>query len=124
MTAVVHRPLDQEFVANAALAKVNGLLAAQNLPAGYAVFPSIRLSSSAIARAWILDGWCSHERRATDGACALMAVRRSIGDLGGDRLHIFQPGVEIAPGIGTVAAFGHTPDMTMVTARSQGQSLM
>lgn len=189
----VRRPLGEEFVTNAALTEVKGLLAAQNLPTDYVdipfnpfvivsegkrflidtgfadngpptagrlranlaaaglqlgdidhviishyhgdhilglrnrdgslVYPNAVVHVPAPEHAfWMDDARMNAAPEAIRGA--FMAARRSLGDLSGDRLNIFQPGVELAPGIGTVAAFGHTPGMTMVTARSQGQSFM
>ena len=34
----------------------------------------------------------------------------------------FEPGAEVAPGITSVAAFGHTPGHTLFTVKSEGQS--
>jgi len=41
-----------------------------------------------------------------------------------DKLVKFEPGKELAPGIESVAAFGHTPGMTVFNIRSQGQAFM
>jgi len=55
---------------------------------------------------------------------AFQAVRRALGGLPADRLKLFQPGAELAPGITSSAAFGHTPGMSVFTVRSEGQSFM
>ena len=55
---------------------------------------------------------------------AFQAVRRALGGLPADRLKQFQPGAELAPGITSSAAFGHTPGMSVFTVRSEGQSFM
>ena len=189
----VRRPLGEEFVTNAALTEVKGLLASQNLPTDYVDIPfnpfvivsegkrflvdagfadngppttgrlRANLAAAGLQPADIDHVIISHFHgdhilglRNKDGSLvypnavvhvpapehafwtddarmnaapeamrgAFMTARRSLGDLSGNRLNIFQPGTELAPGIGTVAAFGHTPGMTMVTARSQGQSFM
>lgn len=189
----LRRPLGQEFVKNAALSEVKGLLASQNLPTDYIDIPfnpfvivsegkrflidtgfadngpptTGRLRAN-LAAAGLQPGDIDHViishyhgdhilgLRNKDGSLvypnatvhvpaqehafwtddarmnaapegmrgAFMAARRSLGDLSGSRLNVFQPGAELAPGIGSVAAFGHTPGMTMITARSQGQSFM
>lgn len=51
-------------------------------------------------------------------------ARRVIGGLPAAQLVKFEPGAELAPGITTSAAFGHTPGMSLVTVQSEGQSFM
>jgi glyoxylase-like metal-dependent hydrolase (beta-lactamase superfamily II) len=49
-------------------------------------------------------------------------VKRVFGSLPADQLVKFEPGREIAPGIESMAAFGHTPGHTVFVMRSEGQS--
>ncbi|MEN9762156.1 MAG: putative quorum-quenching lactonase YtnP [Pseudomonadota bacterium] len=49
-------------------------------------------------------------------------VKRVFGTMPADQLVKFEPGREIAPGIESVAAFGHSPGHTVFVMRSQGQS--
>lgn len=51
-------------------------------------------------------------------------ARRVLGKIPADRLVRFEPGAELAPGIQSSAAFGHTPGMAVFTVRSEGQSFM
>lgn len=53
---------------------------------------------------------------------AFMGVRRALGNLGGDQLVKFESGSVVAPGITSVAAFGHTPGHTLFRMDSEGQS--
>lgn len=49
-------------------------------------------------------------------------ARRVMGSIPADRLVRFEPGAEIAPGIVSSAAFGHTPGMCIFNIASEGQS--
>lgn len=90
---------------------------------GSLVYPNATVHVPAPEHAfWTDDARMNAAPEAMRGA--FMAARRSLGDLSGSKLNIFQPGTELAPGIGTMAAFGHTPGMTMITAQSEGQSFM
>jgi glyoxylase-like metal-dependent hydrolase (beta-lactamase superfamily II) len=51
-------------------------------------------------------------------------ARKVIGGLPADVLVKYEPGQELAPGIRTEAAFGHTPGMSMVSVQSEGQKFM
>jgi len=50
-------------------------------------------------------------------------VRRVFGNIGDNTKH-FEPGVEVAPGIKSIAAFGHTPGHTVFQISSGKDSLM
>ncbi len=43
------------------------------------------------------------------------------GGISAEQLVRFEPGTEVAPGIKSVAAFGHTPGHTLFTAESKGE---
>ena len=49
-------------------------------------------------------------------------ARRVMGSIPAERLVRFEPGAEIAPGIVSSAAFGHTPGMCIFNITSEGQS--
>lgn len=53
---------------------------------------------------------------------AFEAARRTLGAVPADRLVQFEPGQEVAPGILSSPAFGHTPGMSIFTVRSEGQA--
>lgn len=53
---------------------------------------------------------------------AFAAVQRVFGGMSATQLHRFEPGRDIAPGITSVEAFGHTPGHTLFTMKSQGKS--
>jgi glyoxylase-like metal-dependent hydrolase (beta-lactamase superfamily II) len=50
-------------------------------------------------------------------------VRRIFRDIAGE-VKRFAPGAEVAPGVGTIAAYGHTPGHTAFTVNSGNQSLL
>jgi glyoxylase-like metal-dependent hydrolase (beta-lactamase superfamily II) len=50
-------------------------------------------------------------------------ARRIFGDLANE-VHRFKPGAEVAPGITSIAAFGHTPGHTAFSIASRSQSLL
>ena len=50
-------------------------------------------------------------------------ARRIFGDIAGD-VHRFKPGAEVAPGITSIPAFGHTPGHTAFSIASHNQSLL
>lgn len=53
---------------------------------------------------------------------AFSNVRRVFSQMPADRLQRFEPGSEVAPGIRSVAAYGHTPGHTLFELSSAGQS--
>lgn len=50
-----------------------------------------------------------------------LAVRRVFTSYPKDQLRYFAPGADLAPGIGTQAAFGHSPGHTAIRIHSEGQ---
>jgi glyoxylase-like metal-dependent hydrolase (beta-lactamase superfamily II) len=55
---------------------------------------------------------------------AFANVRRTFGSMPAGMLTTFQPGSEVAPGIRSVAAFGHTPGHTLFEVSSAGQTFV
>jgi glyoxylase-like metal-dependent hydrolase (beta-lactamase superfamily II) len=53
-----------------------------------------------------------------------MVARRVFGTMPADNLVRFAPGGEVAPGIRSVAAFGHTPGHTLFELQSAGQTFV
>ena len=49
-------------------------------------------------------------------------ARRVLGNYPADKLRLFKPGMDIAPGISTLHAPGHTPGHTVIQVRSNGES--
>ncbi len=88
--------------------------------AGQLVFPKARIMVPAPEWAfWMDDARMNAAPEAQRGG--FQAVRRVFGGLSAEQLVQFQPGAEIAPGIASVAAFGHTPGHTLFTAQSRGE---
>ncbi len=88
--------------------------------AGQLVFPKAKIMVPAPEHAfWMDDARMEAAPPAMKGA--FQNVRRILGSLTSDQLIRFEPGTEVAPGITSVAAFGHTPGHTLFTVKSQGQ---
>lgn len=91
--------------------------------AGQLVFPNAKIMVPAVEHAfWMDDARMAAASDVMKGA--FQNVRRVFGGLGPDRLVQFQAGQEIAPGITTAAAYGHTPGMVTVTAQSRGEKFI
>ncbi len=87
--------------------------------AGNLVFPKAKVHVPAPEHAfWMDDARMAAAPDAMKGA--FQAVRRAFNGLG-DQLTQFQPGAELAPGITSVAAYGHTPGHTLFTVASKGE---
>jgi glyoxylase-like metal-dependent hydrolase (beta-lactamase superfamily II) len=88
--------------------------------AGQLVFPKAKLMVPTVEHAfWMDDNRMAQAPDAMKGAFA--NVRRVFGGLSSDQLIQFEPGKEIAPGISSRAAFGHTPGHTLFVAESKGE---
>jgi glyoxylase-like metal-dependent hydrolase (beta-lactamase superfamily II) len=88
--------------------------------AGQLVFPKAKLMVPTVEHAfWMDDNRMAQAPEAMKGAFA--NVRRVFGGLSSDQLIQFEPGKEIAPGISSRAAFGHTPGHTLFIAESKGE---
>lgn len=98
---------------------INGLRAKD----GSLVYPNAKVHVPAPEHAhWMDDARMEAAPPAMKGA--FQAVRRTVGSLPASQLVMFEPGAEIAPGITSSAAFGHTPGMSIFTIRSEGQSFV
>jgi glyoxylase-like metal-dependent hydrolase (beta-lactamase superfamily II) len=88
--------------------------------AGQLVFPKAKVMVPAPEQAfWMDDARMNNAPEAMRGA--FQAVRRVFGGMPADQLVQFQPGAEVAPGITSVAAYGHTPGHTIFTVQSRGE---
>ena len=92
--------------------------------AGEYVFRKARVLAPAAEHAWWMD-----EARAAQAPAGRMKglfenARRTFGSMPTGMLQLFEPGSELVPGIRAVAAYGHTPGMTMFEASSEGQTFV
>jgi glyoxylase-like metal-dependent hydrolase (beta-lactamase superfamily II) len=98
---------------------INGLVAKD----GSLVYPNAMVHVPAPEHAF----WMDNARMESAPAAmkgAFQNVRRVLDAVPANKLVQFQPGAELAPGIVSSAAFGHTPGMSIFTVTSQGQSFM
>lgn len=85
--------------------------------AGQLVFPKARILVPSMEHAWWMDD--ARMAAAPDALKgAFQAVRRVFGGLGTDVLSTFEAGAELAPGVRSMAAYGHTPGHTLFTVNS------
>jgi glyoxylase-like metal-dependent hydrolase (beta-lactamase superfamily II) len=90
---------------------------------GSATFPKARLHVPAPEHAfWFDDARMAAAPPAARGG--FEAARKVIGSFPAEQVSKFEPGAEIAPGIRSAAAFGHTPGMSVFQASSEGQSFV
>ncbi len=88
--------------------------------AGQLVYPNARVMVPAAEHAfWMDDARMAAAPDAMKGA--FQTVRRALGNLSGEQLVKFEAGVEIVPGIRSVAAYGHTPGHTLFMVESRGE---
>lgn len=89
--------------------------------AGEFVFPKAKVLVPAPEHAfWMDDATMNAAPDAMKGA--FQNVRRVFAQMPSEMLVRFEPGGEVAPGIRSVAAFGHTPGHTLFQLQSAGQS--
>jgi glyoxylase-like metal-dependent hydrolase (beta-lactamase superfamily II) len=88
--------------------------------AGQLVYPNAKIMVPSVEHAfWMDDGRMA---AASDGMRgAFQTVRRMLGGLPSGQLVQFEAGTEIAPGIKSVAAYGHTPGHTLFMVESKGE---
>ncbi len=87
---------------------------------GTLVYPNAKVHVSAPEYAfWMDDARMKAAPEAMRGA--FQAVRRVFGGMLPDRLHQFEPGAVLVPGITSSPAFGHTPGMSIFTVESEGK---
>ena len=95
---------------------INGL----RTKAGVLVFANAKILVPAAEHAfWMDDARMANAPAAMKGA--FENVRRVFGSLGADKLQTFASGSEVAPGIQSIAAYGHTPGHTLFELQSAGQ---
>jgi glyoxylase-like metal-dependent hydrolase (beta-lactamase superfamily II) len=88
--------------------------------AGQLVFPKAKVMVPSVEHAfWMDDARMNAAPEAMKGA--FQNVRRVFKDMPADTLLQFEPGKEVAPGINSVAAYGHTPGHTLFTVQSKGE---
>lgn len=88
--------------------------------AGALVFGNAKILVPAVEHAfWMDDARLANAPAAMKGA--FENVRRVFGGLGADKLQTFEAGSEVAPGIQSIAAYGHTPGHTLFELQSAGQ---
>jgi glyoxylase-like metal-dependent hydrolase (beta-lactamase superfamily II) len=91
--------------------------------AGQFVFPKAKVWVPAPEHAhWMSDERMNAVPEGQRGAFA--NARRTFGEMPSGMLQVFEPGAEVAPGITSVAAFGHTPGHTLFEVNSAGQSFL
>lgn len=91
--------------------------------AGALTFPNAKVMVPAVEHAfWMDDARMAAAPQGMKGA--FENVRRTFGAMSPDMLVQFQAGQEVAPGIQSVAAYGHTPGHTLYEVKSAGQSFM
>lgn len=96
---------------------INGLRAKD----GSAVFPNARVHVPAPEYAfWMDDARMNAAGPGLRGVFQL--IRNRLGAVPADRLVRFEPGQDVLPGLSSMAAFGHTPGMSVFSARSEGQT--
>jgi glyoxylase-like metal-dependent hydrolase (beta-lactamase superfamily II) len=88
--------------------------------AGQLVFPKAKIMVPSVEHGfWMDDARMAAAPEAMKGA--FQNVRRVLAGVPADQLVQFEPGKDIAPGIKSVAAFGHTPGHTLFTVESKGE---
>jgi glyoxylase-like metal-dependent hydrolase (beta-lactamase superfamily II) len=88
--------------------------------AGQLVYPNAKIMVPAVEYAfWMDDARMAAAPEGMKGA--FQTVRRMLGGLASGQLVQFEAGTEIAPGIKSVAAYGHTPGHTLFMVESKGE---
>jgi glyoxylase-like metal-dependent hydrolase (beta-lactamase superfamily II) len=89
---------------------------------GQKIFPNAEINVPAPEWAFWMDD--SKMSAAPEGARgAFLNARRIFSDIAGD-VKRFEPGQEVAPGITSIAAYGHTPGHTAFAIASTNQSML
>jgi glyoxylase-like metal-dependent hydrolase (beta-lactamase superfamily II) len=84
-------------------------------------FPNAKVHVPAPEHAfWMDDAKMNAAPEAMKGA--FQAVRRVFADMPADKLVRFEPGSAVAPGLTSIAAFGHTPGHTLFEHKGGGQT--
>lgn len=89
--------------------------------AGEYVFPKAKVMVPAAEHAfWMDDAKMAAAPEGMKGA--FNNVRRTFAQMPAEMLQRFEAGTEVAPGIRSIAAYGHTPGHTLFQLQSAGQS--
>lgn len=89
--------------------------------AGEYVFPKAKVMVPAAEHAfWMDDAKMAAAPEGMKGA--FNNVRRTFAQMPAEMLQRFEAGAEVAPGIRSIAAYGHTPGHTLFQLQSAGQS--
>ncbi|MBY0437734.1 MAG: MBL fold metallo-hydrolase [Burkholderiales bacterium] len=91
--------------------------------AGQLTFPRARILVPSVEHAF----WMDDERMAAAPAgmkAGFATARRVFTGLTADQLSTFTPGGEVAPGITSIPAYGHTPGHTLYSVRSGSQRFL
>lgn len=90
---------------------------------GSLVYPNAKVHVPAPEHAfWTDENNIKNAPEGMKGAYA--AVQRVFSGMPASQLVKFNPGSEVAPGITSVAAYGHTPGHTLFTVKSQGKNFI
>jgi glyoxylase-like metal-dependent hydrolase (beta-lactamase superfamily II) len=88
--------------------------------AGQLVFPKAKIMVPAAEHGfWMDDAKMAAAPAGMKGA--FENVRRVLSGIAADQLMTFEAGKEVAPGITSIAAYGHTPGHTLFMAQSKGE---
>ena len=91
--------------------------------AGQLTFPRARIMVPLVEHAF----WTDEQRMAAAPAGmkqAFATVRRVFDGLTAEQFSTFTPGAEVAPGITSIPAYGHTPGHTLYSVRSDSQRFL
>jgi glyoxylase-like metal-dependent hydrolase (beta-lactamase superfamily II) len=90
---------------------------------GSLVYPNARVMVPEPEHAFWMDD-ATMNARPENQRGGFMVARRVFAQMPADQLVRFAPGGEVAPGIRSVAAFGHTPGHTLFELQSAGQTFV
>lgn len=90
---------------------------------GSLVYPNARVMVPEPEHAFWMDDAAMNARPENQRG-GFMVARRVFGGMPADKLLRFAPGGEVAPGIRSVAAFGHTPGHSLFELQSAGQTFV
>ena len=108
--------IDTELISHYNGAHINGI----RNKAGALTFPKAKVLVPAEHAFWMDDARMAAAPAGMKGA--FENVRRTFATLPADTLVQFGAGTEVAPGIQSVAAYGHTPGHTLFELKSAGQN--
>ena len=97
---------------------INGLLTADNKPA----FPNAEIMVPAVEMKYFMDD-AEMGKQTTDRMKGVFAGARTVFDALNRKVTQYEAGKEIAPGITSVATYGHTPGHTSYVVASGGKTV-